>query len=366
MSIENPFSPTFGNRPSQIIGREESIRLFSAGLQGRPGHPNRAMLFSGQRGMGKTALLLELAALSERHDFIPVRVTANQRMLDNIIEKIQRLGAQFVSKKVKPVKSISAGALGFSIGLTFSDEVQKNYGFNTKLALLCDELAKHDKGILFLVDEVQSTSEEMRELACGYQELVGDSANIAIAMAGLPTAISSVLSDDVLTFLNRAYKVHLEMLSLNDISNYFHTTFKELGISIDAKQTEQAAIATRGYPYLLQLIGFYLVELARSDLKITSDTLELAINNSKRDMIENTFAPVLKPLSAKEREFIQAMSTDKAVSSISDLKERLKATASHVQAYKTRLIEAEIIASPSRGQLEFLIPYLGEHLRGEF
>lgn len=366
MELENPFSPTFGNRPSEIIGRQNSIDRFLAGLAGRPGHPNRATLFIGQRGMGKTALLLELANKAEDLGFIPVRVTANHRMLDNIIEKIQLQGSQHIPKKNKYLKGFSAGALGFSLGLTFSDEIQNNYGFQTKLALLCEELAKHDKGILFLVDEVRSTSDEVRELATGYQELVGDGANVAIALAGLPAAISSVLNDDILTFLNRANKEPLEMLSATEISTYFHQTFAELGIDIEGKQTERAATATKGYPYLLQLIGYYLVELARSTLSVDAETADLAIRNSKSDMIENTFAPILKPLSQEDMNFLQAMSKDTGKSRVSDIIRRTGKTSAHAQTYKTRLIEAEIIASESRGLLEFQVPYLGEFLRKEF
>jgi len=39
-----------------------------------PGHPDRATFVIGQRGMGKTVLLLELAERSKEYDFIVVRV----------------------------------------------------------------------------------------------------------------------------------------------------------------------------------------------------------------------------------------------------------------------------------------------------
>ena len=67
------------------------------------------------------------------------------------------------------------------------------------MSLLCDKLAEKDKGALILIDEVR-TPVAMREVAASYQELVGDRKNIAIAMAGLPHAVPSVLNDSVLTF----------------------------------------------------------------------------------------------------------------------------------------------------------------------
>ena len=59
------------------------------------------------------------------------------------------------------------------------------------------------------------------------------------------------------------------------------------------------------------------------------------------------------------------MAQDKAESRVSDLRERLEVSKSHVQVYRQRLIEAGIIHSPSYGLLAFSIPYLGQHLRGD-
>ena len=60
------FQPTFGNRPDQYIGRDGVIEQFMAGLQEPVGSRNRCTLFLGQRGMGKTALLLELSDRATR------------------------------------------------------------------------------------------------------------------------------------------------------------------------------------------------------------------------------------------------------------------------------------------------------------
>ncbi|MDR1496157.1 MAG: hypothetical protein LBS67_04475, partial [Clostridiales Family XIII bacterium] len=136
--------------------------------------------------MGKTALLLELAAKAEKMGFVTAGVLANKRMLDEIIQLIQIGGAKYVNKSSKKVKAIKVGVPGFSFGLTFLDEVKENYGFRVKLTLLCDALAKCGKGLLILIDEVYSGTEEIRELAATYQHLVGEGKDIAIAMAGLP------------------------------------------------------------------------------------------------------------------------------------------------------------------------------------
>ncbi|MDR0416928.1 MAG: ATP-binding protein, partial [Propionibacteriaceae bacterium] len=68
MKETSPFAPSFGNRPHQLVGRSREVADLVQGLEGPPGHPNRAMVCLGQRGMGKTALLLEFAALAEQYN----------------------------------------------------------------------------------------------------------------------------------------------------------------------------------------------------------------------------------------------------------------------------------------------------------
>ena len=208
------FQPTFGNRPEQLIGRDGIIEQFMEGLTEPVGSRNRCTLFLGQRGMGKTALLLELGDRASKAGYVVARVTAHEGMPKAIVEQFQLNGSQYFKEDRRKVSGVTAGVLGFSFGLTFTEVAERQYGFRSKMSLLCDKLAEKNKGALILVDEVR-TSAAMREVAAAYQELVGDRKNIAIAMAGLPHAVSSILNDSVLTFLNRAAKVELGTISIN-------------------------------------------------------------------------------------------------------------------------------------------------------
>ena len=167
------FQPTFGNRPNQYIGRDRVIEQFIMGLQEPIGSRNRCSLFLGQRGMGKTALLLELSDRAVKLGYVVARVTAHEGMAQAIIEQFQLNGSTFFKDDKRQLTGMAAGALGFSFGLTFSDVTERQYGFRSKMSLLCDKLAEKDKGALILIDEVR-TSAAMREVASAYQELVGD------------------------------------------------------------------------------------------------------------------------------------------------------------------------------------------------
>ena len=364
-SAANAFSPTFGFRPKYIVGRDREISEFMESLADAPGHPNRATFFIGQRGMGKTVLLLELAELAREAGFIVVRVVAGKTMLDEIIEGIQIAGQRLAEEKKNAVKSITAGAFGFSVGLTFTEDVRRNYGFSTKLSLLCEALAKRKKGVLFLIDEIRASTTEMRVFATTYQHLVGDGMNVAVAMAGLPNAISSVLNDKILTFLNRAHKVDLKPLATADVSVCFAKALRDLEVEFDAITLDAAARATDGYPYLLQLVGYHMLKFLDLESKLTATIVDIAVMSSKRALVSDVLLPCLNPLSAEDKRFLKAMATDSEESRVSEISDRLQVGKSHTQTYRRRLMEAGLIHSSSRGALAFSIPYLGQYLRGE-
>jgi hypothetical protein len=360
------FLPAFGNRPARIIGRKDVMADFTEGLSLPVGHQKRASILIGQRGTGKTALLLEFAEIAAGMDCVVARVTASNEMLEEIIQTIQANGARFIPEGKAKIKGFSAGAMGFSFGLTFTEKTEAHFGFRVKLGLLCDELAQYGKKVLILVDEVQSNTPEMRSLATTYQHLVGENRDIAIVMAGLPSAMSMVLNDDILTFLNRAHKTHLQPLPFGEIAICYATEFSRQGKRIEPETLEAAVVATRGYPYLFQLVGYYITELSAETDEIGSEVVTQAIANSQRDMVDSIFNTALRAVSPRDMDFLKAMAQDSGDSRMSAIRSRMGVSQPYAQKYRTRLIEAGLIAAARRGEVTFVLPYLGEYLRGEF
>ena len=91
------FSPSFGNRPSQLVGRNETIELLLEGLASKPGSKERATLLLGQRGSGKTVMLWELADRAREAGFVVASPTVvAEDMPERIIEKIQDDGERYM------------------------------------------------------------------------------------------------------------------------------------------------------------------------------------------------------------------------------------------------------------------------------
>lgn len=64
----NPFKPTAGMNPPELIGRDAVLDDFAEALENGPGAPDRLMRISGVRGTGKTVLLNALGDLARKKD----------------------------------------------------------------------------------------------------------------------------------------------------------------------------------------------------------------------------------------------------------------------------------------------------------
>ncbi|WP_206214119.1 AAA family ATPase [Adlercreutzia sp. ZJ154] len=358
------FSPSFGNRPAQLVGREPVIKRFLDGLESGPGDKDRAIVLLGQRGSGKTVLLWELADRASEKGFVVATPSiATDDMLRRIVEKIQDAGEPYVKERNSHVSGGSFGVFGFSAGLQFDKNTQETKSYQYMLTQLCRKLTLQGRGVLILVDELQANSVEVRQLVATYQELVGERQNVALVMAGLPGAVSATLNDKVQTFLNRARKFVLDPLNFSDIDAFFARSFEKLGISISSELRNKASEATQGSPYLLQLIGHNLVLYAGENDAVDSEVLSNAIQSARYDFENDICKTTLSALSDMDVSFLRAMAEDEPIVWVKDIAERMNVNFDYAQKYRKRLIDAGIIEAPARGKVEFAVPYIADYLR---
>ncbi len=351
------FAPSFGNRPSLLVGRDSLLIDVKYALETNPGTKDRALILLGPRGIGKTVLLWEIADLAREKGYCVANPTiASDDMLDRIIEKIN-------DDSQTRISGISVGAAGFSAGVSFAND--SNTTAQSRLVSVARELTKKKKGLLILIDELQANSIEVRKLIVTYQEMVGEGLDVALIMAGLPAAVSNVLNDRVLTFLNRAKKTMVEELRNRDIYYYFLDTFGALGIKIDEEKVKLATDVASGSPYMMQLVGHAIVSAASEDGAISDERIERAIRLAEEDFKDDICATTLRALSERDIDFLNAMSVDDKNSKISEIAKRMGVTVDYAQKYRKRLVDAGVIVAAGRGIVEFGLPYLREKLREE-
>lgn len=362
---DNVFSPSFGNRPSHLVGRSGVIAGFLRGLGSISGSRERAVLLLGQRGSGKTVLLWEFADRARKAGFVVANPTVvGEGMLDRIVEKIQDDGSRYVKDAGPKLVGGSVGALGFSAGLEFSRDIQESKTPQFKLTQLCRRLTEQGHGVLILVDEVQANVPELRQLVIVYQELVGQGLNVAIAMAGLPGAVAATLNDHVLTFLNRARKVQLGPLATSEVDAYYARAFPEIGLEVPDGIRRAAAEATKGSPYMLQLVGYDLA-LYAGEGPVDERVLERALDAAREDFENDVCRTTLAALSDRDIDFLCALARQGDMASMGEISQVMGVSSDYAQKYRRRLIDSGVIESPRRGEVAFAVPYLADYLRRE-
>lgn len=357
------FVPSFGNRPKNLVGREDILQIFRDSLQSPLGSRDRAILLLGQRGSGKTVLLLEFAEIARNAGMVVASPTVVEKgMSERILEKISLSSQDFLAKEPPKLTGGTISLLGFGGGLEFAANEQPTRSFAWRLSDICSKVNEHGKSVLILIDEVQANKDELRQLIVAYQEMVGAGQDVYIVFAGLPMTISAVLNDHVLTFLNRARKIQLSPLRKNDIVSYYRDAFSRLLISIADSMILAAAQETAGSPYLMQLIGHYITVGTGDDGNVSPAIFEDAISKAKEDYINDICQTTLNPLSEQDIAFLIAMSKEPSECKVANVVSRLSCTDSHAQTYKRRLIHAGVIEQKRRGEVSFAIPYLRDYL----
>ncbi len=357
--MKNPFTPSFGQVPLQMAGRTQIIQNMHTAFNNGVGDPNLCSLFTGVRGTGKTALLQLLARQAEESGWVSVSVTCVAEMLEDIYEQTIRKTKHLIeSKSTTHLKSFSVGQF---LGIELEHQNTPQLNWRSRMTDVLEQLAELDTGLLITVDEVDPSLDEIVRLATVYQHFVSEDRNVSLLMAGLPHRISTLLNGKSISFLRRANQVKLGRISDADVKVAFLQTVKISGKEIEDNAIDKAAIAIDGFPFMMQLIGYYAWEL--SDNKtISVANVEKGINIAKDDMKNRILEATLAELSDRDIDFLKAMLQDTKTSRTAEIATRIGMTTGNVSTYKKRLLEQGVIEEVRRGEVKFALPYLREYL----
>ena len=356
----NPFNPSFGRPPEIFLGRNDIIRDILSSID-EENSPWRTTLLVGIRGSGKTALLNSIHSRLASQNVVIVSVSPEDDFLNDILSQIYNQLPKSKLKIIPKVKELKIN-VGVSIGFENSpEEMPFTNIFRNHLTRMLDILRKENIHTLFLIDESQKHTSAMRTFIASYQKLIGQGYSISMVLAGLPSVVSAVLNDDVLTFLRRAKRVELENVDIALVNYDYRVAFQKSSFNIEPEIIGKAANFSCGYPYLFQLVGYYLWENAKD--YYGDNLFEKAVIHAKTELFKNVHSLVFTDLSYKDREFIFAMLDDGNHTRFSDIVERLKKEKNYVSRYRERLISSGAVKSAGHGLLDFTYPYMREFLR---
>lgn len=349
----NPFRPTAGAEPPRIIGRDGVALEFSEGLHAGVGAPARLMRITGPRGSGKTVLLCELRERASEQGWNTVQIAASAHLLQDLFERID---------EELPVESASVG-VNFGVASAHVKLASHQRGIRSRLK----DAAQKGNGLLIAIDEVQDAPiEDMQTIASAVQLLIGEKVNIALAFAGLPAGVMDLINGKALTFLRRALPVELIGINQVEVALSLQDSFKATGLTLEGDCLSKAAKATRGYAYLIQLVGYSVWQRANLNRDIhdvvSADDVETGIALASARFHDAVHEPAIAGLSELEIRYLFAMSEDRRTSKTSDIAKRMGKKANEISGIRSKLLQREVIQVPQRGYVEFSIPYLREYL----
>lgn len=360
--MENPFRPSAGATPPEILGRAGVLDEFEYGLRLGSGAPGLLTIFTGARGIGKTVMLGAAHDLAREQGWAVISETATEGFMGRIGESMRRLAEELgLGPQSRRITAIAAAGFGITTQLP----PERQVAWRTLGEDLLKLLDERGTGLVITVDEIHAADRnELAQLAASVQHFIQDRLPIGLVFAGLPAAVSDLLNEGVATFLRRADKIDLHAAAVREVEESFASTFIEARFSIDTELVGRAAEATRGYPFLIQLVGYFLWREAElNNGVLTEAAVNRAIDAAHRRNARTVIEAALAAASPKDLDFLHAMAEDDGSSTAADIGRRIASRTNVVANYRARLLAAGLIDAAGHGKVDFAIPGLREHLR---
>ena len=182
---------------------------------------------------------------------------------------------------------------------------------------------KKGGGILFTIDETQAaTPEDLIAIATAVQHVITDQdlsdlpdsqkKGVAFAFAGLPSLVDELVNNKVLTFLRRSLQRHLGDVPLPDVKNALIESFASSGKELGEEAAARCARLTSGYPYMIQLVGYYVWQSAQRDKRdvVTETDIERGFADALQAFGDAVCAPAFDALPSAAKKFACAMAED--------------------------------------------------------
>jgi len=167
----------------------------------------------------------------------------------------------------------------------------------------------------------------------------------------------------VLTFLRRASRYTLGPVSDTDVERGFREPIEQGGRQVGRVALDVMVDATRGYPFMIQLVGEEAWDANPDRIEISPADARRGVDRARRRIGSLVYEPALAAATPAGRAFLLAMANDDGPSSIADIRGRLGVPSSYAGQYRRRLMDPELVQPAGHGFVDFALPYLREYLR---
>jgi len=390
--VRNPFAPGAGQRPPELAGREKEVAAFDVVLERvARGRPERSLVLTGLRGVGKTVLLGELRSMAVRRGWGAGKIEARpdaglRRPLSAALHRavrdlaVRHRAPDRVEQVLGVLKAFALRASptdsklrdrwqpGIDVpptqGRADSGDIEIDLvELFTDVAELAQDVGT---GVALLIDEMQDViADDISALCAACHELSQSGAPFVVVGAGLPH-LPAVLSASK-SYSERLFRyVRIDRLDRADADHAVIAPVSREDASITDEALDALFDAAGGYPYFIQAYGKAAWDAAPSN-PITAEDVGVAAPEAEAELAVGFFGSRYERATPAEREYLRAMAelakgkTDEGAAT-SDIATHLERKPSSLSPARDSLIKKGLIYSAERGRIAFTVPHFGRYL----
>ncbi|MBI3268737.1 MAG: ATP-binding protein [Planctomycetes bacterium] len=382
--LKNPFSPGAGAPPPELVGRDpilEQARILLGRIKLRK--PEKSLLLTGLRGVGKTVLLNKLERMAAMNDYRTVAIEAHEEKrlgpliathLRTLLFELDRLAG--VGNKVKRglrVLRSFIGALKLTLGeVTMGLDIDPEKGAADSgdldvdlpnLFVAVGEAAEERKSAVALFfDEIQYfDTTELGALIMAMHKVQQKQLPLTLLGAGLP--ILPGLAGESKSYAERLFNFpEVGALSADEVATALRDPAAAAGVKIDASALSEVYRLTRGYPYFVQEWGYQIWNAATAS-PITLKVVEAATATVIPRLDQNFFRVRFDRLTPSEKNFLRAMAElGPGAQRTGDIADVLGVKVTSVGPLRAKLMRKGMVYSPAHGDMAFTVPLFDEFM----
>jgi hypothetical protein len=383
--IRSPFSPGAGAPPPELAGRDnilEQARVLLGRVLAK--RPEKSLLLTGLRGVGKTVLLNEIERMAQKegyrtllleaHESKPLAVLLAPQLRRLLFELDRIAGAGNKVRRGLAVLKSFIGAVRIKVGdIDIGVDIEPEPGMADSgdievdlpglFIAVAEAAEERGAAVAILIDEIQYfESSELSALIMAMHKMQQRQLPLVLIGAGLP--ILPGLAGESKSYAERLFNFPaIGPLAEPDAIKALREPIEAAGEKIEVAALEEIYRLTRGYPYFLQEWGYQAWNHAAASPITLRDVRETTEIVTQR-LDENFFKVRFDRLTPREKKYLRAMadlgqgpyrSGDIAVAMAVDIK-----TLGPVRA---SLIKKGMVYSPSHGDMAFTVPLFDEFMR---
>ena len=389
--VRNPYAPGAGQRPPELAGRDREIGQFNVVLERvARGRPERSIVLTGLRGVGKTVLLNSFRSMAIQALWgtgkiearpeqsirrpvagalhMAVRELAPRHRAPDRIEHFLGVLKAFAARDPHVPKGAAAQSqLGISApavrGRADSGDLEIDLTeLLTDAASVATDLGV---GIALFVDEMQDVpAVDVSALCAACHELSQNGGPLIVVGAGLPH-LPSVLSASK-SYSERLFSyVRIDRLDREAADLALIAPARREGVEFKPAALDALYEAADGYPYFVQAYGKVTWDVATQS-PVTAEDVMVAAPEAESELAVGFFGSRYERATPAEREYMRAMAAlgDEPVPT-ARVADELSRKPSSVSPARDALIKKGLIYSSERGVIGFTVPHFGRFLRSQ-